>query len=112
MLNHSLLPSSFQTVGARKIVAAFDGGRITPDGGVMLLAMVEKRLGVADRLARLFPDKRDPMRITHTFADMICARIFAIAYGYEDVDDLDFLRTDPAFKLACGRLPDSGVDLC
>lgn len=112
MLNHSLLPFSFPTVCAKKVVAAFDGGRITSDGGVMLFAMAEKRLGIADRLARLFPDKRDPMRITHTFADMIRARIFAIACGYEDADDLDFLRTDPAFKLACGRLPDSGVDLC
>jgi Transposase DDE domain group 1 len=45
-------------------------------------------------------------------ADILRARIFAIACGYEDANDLDRLRTDPAFKLACGRLPDSGVDLC
>jgi hypothetical protein len=57
-----------------------------------------RRLGVADRLARCFPDHRDPMRILHTRADMIQARILAIACGYEDADDLDFLRTDPAFK--------------
>src|ERR1700674_4239105 len=43
---------------------------------------------------------------------MIRARIFAISCGYEDADDLDFLRTDPAFKLACGKLPDTGSDLC
>jgi hypothetical protein len=41
-----------------------------------------------------------------------CARILAIACGYEDADDLDHLRTDPGFKLACNRLPDSGGDLC
>jgi len=40
------------------------------------------------------------------------ARIFAIACGYEDADDLDRLRGDPGFKLACGRLPDTGRDLC
>ena len=57
-------------------------------------------------------DRRDPARIVHTRADMIRARIHAIACGYEDADDLDFLRTDPAFKLACGRLPESGGDLC
>ena len=51
-------------------------------------------------------------RITHTLADMIRARILAISCGYEDADDLDFLRADPAFKLACGRLPDTGRDLC
>ena len=78
----------------------------------MLLAMAERRLGIAERLARVFPDRRDPMRITHTLADMIRARIFAISCGYEDADDLDLLRTDPAFKLACGRLPDTGRDLC
>ena len=53
-----------------------------------------------------------PARVTHTLADMIRARIFAIAMGYEVADDLDHLRRDPAFKLACGRLPDSGDDLC
>jgi hypothetical protein len=78
----------------------------------MLLAMAERRLGIAERLARMFPDRRDPTRITHTLADMIRARVFAICCGYEDADDLDFLRTDPAFKLACRRLPDTGLDLC
>ena len=102
----------FPAVGRKKITAAFDGGRLTSDGGVMLLAMAEKRLGIADRLAGLIPDRRDPTRITHTLADMIRARIFAICCGYEDADDLDALRTDPAFKLACGRLPDTGRNLC
>lgn len=103
---------SFPAVQGKKVTAAFDGGRISSDGGVMLLAMAERRLGVAERLARCFPDRRDPTRITHTFADIIRARIFAIGCGYEDADDLDFLRSDPAFKLACGRLPDTGRDLC
>ncbi len=67
--------------------------------------------GVAERLARSIPDRRDKTRIAHSFADMIRARIFAICCGYEDADDLDFLRVDPAFKLACGRLPDTGRDL-
>ncbi len=52
-----------------------------------------------------------PLRITHTLADMVRARILAIACGYEDADDLDALRVDPAFKLACGRLPDTGANL-
>jgi len=78
----------------------------------MLLANAERRLGLAARLARLIPDRRDPTRVTHTLADMIRARVFAICCGYEDADDLDHLRSDPAFKLACGRLPDSGRDLC
>jgi hypothetical protein len=112
MTDDSLLPFAFPSVSGKNITAAFDGGRLTSDGGVMLLARAERRLGIAERLARCFPDRRDPARITHTLADMIRARVFAISCGYEDADDLDRLRTDPAFKLACGRLPDSGVDLC
>ena len=112
MTDNSVLPFAFPPVCGKSITAAFDGGRLTSDGGVMLLALAERRLGIAERLARCFPDRRDPTRITHTLADMIRARIFAISCGYEDADDLDLLRTDPAFKLACGRLPDSGVDLC
>jgi Transposase DDE domain group 1 len=112
MTDDNLPPFSFPSVARRKVAADFDGGRLTSDGGVMLLSMAERRLGVAERLARCFPDRRDPARITHTLADMIRARIFAISRGYEDADDLDFLRADPAFKLACGRLPDTGRDLC
>ena len=112
MTDNKLPTFSFPAVSRKQITAAFDGGRLTSDGGVMLLAMADRRLGIAERLARFFPDARDPTRITHTLADMIRARVFAISCGYEDADDLDFLRTDPAFKLACGRLPDSGANLC
>src|SRR5277367_6365884 len=112
MTDDSLLPFSFPAVAGKKITAAFDGGRISSDGGVMLLAQAERRLGIAERLARVIPDGRDPDRVTHLLPDILRARIFAIACGYEDADDLDRLRTDPAFKLACGRLPDSGADLC
>src|SRR5271165_2080645 len=106
------LPFHFPAVGRKKVTAAFDGGRITSDGGVMLLAAAERRLGVADRLAALIADPRNPLLVTHSVADILRARILAIACGYEDADDLDRLRTDPGFKLACGRLPDSGRDLC
>ena len=74
MTDTSILPFSFPAVGRKKLTADFDGGRLTSDGGVMLLAMAERRLGIADRLARVFPDRRDPSRITHTLADMIRAR--------------------------------------
>ena len=89
MTKDSLLPFSFPAVGAKKVTAAFDGGRLSSDGGVMLLSLAERRLGVAERLARCFPDDRDPTKIRHTRADMIRARIHAIACGYEDADDLD-----------------------
>lgn len=101
----------FPAVGRKKITAAFDGGRISSDGGVMLLAAVERRLGIAERLAALVPDARDPARVTHQLADMIRARLLAICCGYEDCNDFARLRYDPAFKLACGRLPESGAEL-
>ena len=112
MSDDTILPFSFPAVGRKKVTAAFDGGRLTSDGGVMLLGVAERRLGIADRLAGLIIDRRNPLLITHSVADILRARMLAIACGYEDADDLDDLRTDPGFKLACGRLPDSGADLC
>src|ERR1700757_2899021 len=73
---------------------------------------VERQLGIADTLAPLISDPRNPLYVTHSVADILRARILAIACGYEDGNDLDHLRTDPAFKLACGRLPDRGDDPC
>src|SRR5271163_2443101 len=103
---------SFPATGHKKITAGFDGGRLTSDGGVMLLACAERNLGIAQKLAALIADPRNPLFVTHSVADILRARMLAIGCGYEDADDLDHLRTDPAFKLACGHLPDSGRDLC
>jgi hypothetical protein len=112
MTDDSLLPFALPSVQRKKVTAAFDGGRISSDGGVMLLALAERRIGIADKLAAEIADRRDPARVTHLLADILRARILAIACGYEDGDDLDHLRRDPALKLACGHLPDSGRDLC
>jgi hypothetical protein len=107
----TLLPLTLPSIRQKKVTAAFDGGRISSDGGVLLLAGADRRLGLIDTLAAIIPDHRDPVQITHTMADILRARVFAIACGYPDADDLDDLRRDPAFKLACGRLPESGDDL-
>ena len=111
MHDNTQLAFSLPAVCHKKVTAAFDGGTVSSDGGVMLLAAAERRLGLVAHLAALIPDHRDPSRITHGLDELLRARIFAIACGYPDADDLDALRHDPAFKLACGRLPDSGVDL-
>jgi hypothetical protein len=112
MTDDNLLPFALPSVQRKKVTAAFDGGRISSDAGVMLLALAERRIGIADKLAGEIADRRDPARVMHALADILRARILAIACGYEDADDLDQLRRDPALKLACGRLPDSGRDLC
>jgi hypothetical protein len=105
------LPFSLPTLCKKKITAAFDGGQISSDGGVLLLAGADRRIGLIETLAGIIPDARDPALITHLMEDLLRERIFAIACGYPDANDLDDLRKDPAFKIACGRLPDSGTDL-
>src|SRR5215510_3143485 len=112
MIDDSRLPFSLPSVGRKKITAAFDGGRLSSNGGAMLLGLAERRIGIAYRLAAEIADRRDPTRVLHALSDILRARILAIACGYEDADDLDHLRSDPALKLACGHLPDSGRDLC
>jgi DDE family transposase len=78
---------------------------------VLIPREIEKRLGLATVLSRHIPDDRDGRRVRHSYSDMTRARMFAIASGHEDCDDLDVLRSDPALKMACGRLPVSGTDL-
>jgi hypothetical protein len=112
MDNDNLLPFDLPAVCRKKVSVAFDGGRMSSDGGVLLLRDVERRLGLAERLARCMTDRRDPARIGHEIAEMLRLRMFLIAAGYEDADDCDALRTDPVFKLAVGRLPETGEPLC
>lgn len=99
-------------VGGKPVRLAFDGGRLTSDGGVLLLAEVERRLGICERLARCIEDPRDRAAVRHSHAEMIRFRALLIACGYPDGNDCDALRRDPAFKMAVGRPPDSGADLC
>jgi hypothetical protein len=77
-----------------------------------MVTQAERRLGIADQLAAAIPDGRDASRVVHLLPAILRASIFGIACGYEDADDLHRLRFDPALKLACGRLPDTGRDLC
>ena len=111
MADDSGFAFAFPAVRGRKITAAFDGGRLTSDGGVLLLAQAERRLGIADRLAACIADPRDQGRVVHRVADILRARMLAIACGYEDGDDLDALRHDPGFKLALGKLPEGPIGL-
>jgi Transposase DDE domain group 1 len=112
MTDDSQLTFSLPTVSRKKVTAAFDGGRLSSDSGVMLLALAERRRNVAATLAAHIADRRDPAHVTHKVSDVLRARMLAIACGYPDGNDFDWLRGDPAFKLACGRLPDTGGNLC
>ena len=112
MDDDTLLPFSLPAVRRKKVAVAFDGGRLSSDGGVLLLREVERRLGLAERLAGCLVDRRDPSRIEHEIVEMLRLRMFAIAAGYEDADDCDSLRADPVFKMAVGRAPESDAALC
>ena len=102
---------SFPAVHRKKITAAFDGGRLTSDGGVLLLAQAERGMRLCEQLAACIADRRDSSRVIHTLPDILRARILAICCGYEDADDLDTLRGDPGFRLALGKLPATGAGL-
>src|SRR3954464_8416091 len=104
--------AGLSAVGGKPVQVAFDGGRLTSDAGVLVLAEIERRLRLAERLARCIEDPRAPERLHHTVADMIRFRVLLIAAGYPDENDCDALRADPAFKMAVGRLPESGRALC
>ena len=111
MQEDTLFLPDLSPVESLEIHARFDGGSLSSDGGVVILREIERRLNFADMLAGCLHDERDVGRTIHDHATMIRTRMLAIACGYEDCDDLDELRHDPAFKLACERLPDSGPAL-
>jgi Transposase DDE domain group 1 len=112
MAEHAPFLPGLSPVGGKPVHLTFDGGRLTSDAGVLVLAEIERRLGLAERLARCIEDPRAPERVRHGLAEMIRFRALLIAAGYSDANDCDVLRTDPAFKLAVGRLPESGAELC
>ncbi len=98
-------------VQGKAVVARFDGGRLSSEGGLLALREIESRLGLADRLAACLRDPRAPERVAHRLAEMIRFRMLMIAAGYEDGNDADSLRADPMFKLALDRSP-SDAELC
>jgi Transposase DDE domain group 1 len=106
----SLLPGLSPAAG-KPLIARFDGGQLSSDGGLLALREVEQRLGLAERLAACIDDPRASERVRYGLADILRFRMLMIAAGYEDGNDADCLRHDPVFKLALNQLPD-GAALC
>ncbi len=90
----------FPALKNRKIEAAFSGGSITSDGGCLLLRQVEQKTKLLEKVAAVIPDDRDQEKITHMVLTMLQERVFGIALGYEDLNDLNTLRKDIAFQTA------------
>jgi hypothetical protein len=111
VLSQSATPTyTFATATALALEAAFDGGRLTSDGGLPWLARAEEAVGICAALAACVPEWRRA-HIHHSIAALVRQRVFGIACGYEDQNDADTLRRDPLLKLVCGRRPESDPDL-
>ena len=100
----------FQAHGSRAVEAAFDGGKITSDGGALLLRELELKQQIVSDFAGCFIDHRDPGAIEFTVEELVRQRVFGLALGYEDLNDHDKLRVDPLLALLCGRADVTGAD--
>src|SRR3954449_13400827 len=100
----------FQGLFSREVIGRFDGGQITSDGGSLLLREVEGRTGILRRLAGCFTDHRAVDRIEHSVEELIAQRIYALALGYEDLNDHEQLRADPLVAVLAGKRDPEGKD--
>ena len=96
----------FSRLKRQQIVADFDGGRLTSDGGALLLREVDRRSGLTRALVDCITDPRDPAKITHDLRTLLAQRIFGIALGYEDLNDHLTLRRDTIFAVLADQRPD------
>jgi Transposase DDE domain group 1 len=94
----------FEAVERKSVVASFDGGTITSNAGALLLGQVDQGLGLIGRFAQCFTDRRDPRFVEHGLETLLGQRIFGLALGYEDLNDHDELRKDPALAVLAGKL--------
>src|SRR4051794_6415390 len=104
-------PMTFTRLGSRAVLADFQGGRLTTDAGALLLRETADRLGLFEAIDAAIPDPRDPALITHDQRTMLAQRVTAIALGYEDLNDHQALRSDPALQLAASRPPEPDLPL-
>ena len=101
---------AFHPLGAREVTARFDGGTMTSDAGGLLLGEVEAHTKLLAGFARCFDDHRDSKLIEHTLEELIKQRVFALALGYEDLNDHDQLRADPLLAALVGKTDVLGAE--
>jgi Transposase DDE domain group 1 len=98
----------FHALGSREVVAHFDGGDITSDGGGLILREVEQRTGILKKFAACFVDYRNPEAIEHPVEDLVAQRSYGLCLGYEDLNDHDELRADPLLAVMVGKTDPKG----
>jgi DDE family transposase len=110
MHDYATTTTRFATRTGLPLESSFDGGRLTSDGGLAWIAQIDSELGLCKALAQYVPEWRRG-QVQHSRLALVQQRVYQIACGYEDQNDADDLRTDPLFKVVCGRLPETGDDL-
>lgn len=101
---------AFHPLEPREVVAQFNGGKITSDAGGLLLREAERLTGILRQFAACFHDYRNPDLIEHTLEELIAQRVYALALGYEDLNDHDDLRHDPLLAVLVGKKDPLGQD--
>ena len=107
-MNNATIDLVFPAVGGREVVSRNDGGDITSDAGLLLVSLADKKVGLTAAMADAIFDSREQGKVSHRIIEMARERIYAICQDYEDANDLNTLRKDPALKTVCERLPKSG----
>ena len=100
----------FPDLASRQVVADFTGGRLSSDGGTLLLRMIDRGLGVSRMLAGCFTDTRDQNYVDHAVEELVAQRLHALALGYEDLNDHNSLRLDPLLAVSVGKEDPLGLD--
>ena len=93
----------FHALGRRLVTGRFDGGRISSDAGGVLLREVDERIGLTARVSRSLVDYRNPASVEHSVHELVSQRLYAIALGYEDLNDHGELRCDAVLSLLVGK---------
>ena len=110
-MDNTTLDLVFPSVGGKEVVSRNDGGDITSDAGLLLISLADRKLGLTEAMSDAITDHREQCKVVHGIIEMSRERIYAICQDYEDANDLDTLRHDPALKTACNRLPKTGEAL-
>lgn len=100
----------FQALGGREVVGDFSGGYLSSDGGALLLRQVDRSVGLSRALAGCFVDRRDARFVEHEVTELVAQRLYALALGYEDLNDHADLRRDPLLAVAANKLDPLGAN--
>ena len=97
----------FKDISHKKVIADFNGGDVSSDGGILFLREIESRIQIIKRFTDVLKDRRHPGYVKHPMSELLTQRVFQVASGYEDANDSDTLKDDPILKIVCDRLTGS-----